>query len=63
VFLSGHRFKIDIFLSDFMDVVQEQLSSNDYVPEEDPKLYVSKKTGRGPLSETWVEDYWKECQV
>lgn len=27
------------------------------VPEEDPTIYVSEKTGRGPLSANWLEEY------
>lgn len=30
--------------------------------KEDPTLYVSEKTGRGPLAEDWIEDHWSECQ-
>uniref|UniRef100_A0A915PX75 Phosphatidylinositol transfer protein n=1 Tax=Setaria digitata TaxID=48799 RepID=A0A915PX75_9BILA len=41
---------------DVMDFVNDALSSYDYVPDEDPKLYHSIKTGRGPLKEDWVED-------
>lgn len=28
----------------------------DYCKEEDPKLYVSEKTGKGPLNEDWAEE-------
>ncbi|EFO18609.2 phosphatidylinositol transfer protein [Loa loa] len=41
---------------DVMDFVNDPLTSYDYVPEEDPKLYRSIKTGRGPLKEDWIED-------
>lgn len=41
-----------------IDIVKDQLYSSDYKKEEDPKFYVSEKTGRGPLSENWVEEYW-----
>lgn len=47
---------------DLIDVVKDQLYGADYVKEEDPKLYISEKSGRGPLSENWLEDYWKEVQ-
>ncbi|XP_043281558.1 protein retinal degeneration B isoform X4 [Venturia canescens] len=47
---------------DVIDVVKDQLSAADYVKEEDPKLFVSEKTGRGPLAESWLEDYWKEVK-
>lgn len=49
--------------SDVIDVVKDQLYGADYVREEDPKIYVSQKTGRGPLSDTWLDDYWYECKV
>lgn len=48
---------------DVIDVVKDQLVGTDYVKEEDPTLYVSEKTGRGPLTETWLEDYWAEVKV
>lgn len=44
---------------DHIDVVRDQDAS--YVAEEDPTLYVSQKTGRGPLSEDWVQAYSQEC--
>ena len=39
---------------DVIDVVNDQLSGNDYKKEEDPRLFVSKKNGRGPLMEDWI---------
>ena len=48
---------------DLIDIVKDQLYGADYIKEEDPKSYVSDKTGRGPLSENWISEYWKECQV
>lgn len=47
---------------DIIDVVKDQLYGADYVKEEDPKLFVSQKCNRGPLSENWLEDYWAEVQ-
>ncbi|CAD5215318.1 unnamed protein product [Bursaphelenchus okinawaensis] len=41
---------------DVMDFVNDPISTHDYTAEEDPKLYISKKTGRGPLRENWVEE-------
>lgn len=32
----------------------------DYIKEEDPKLYISNKTNRGPLADAWLEEYWNE---
>jgi hypothetical protein len=43
--------------------VKDQLYGTDYVREEDPKIYVSQKTGRGPLSDTWLDDHWNECKA
>lgn len=40
--------------SDVIDMVSDQLSGSDYKKEEDPRLYVSKKTGRGLLSDDWI---------
>jgi len=40
-----------------MDIVTDPISSGDYQREEDPRLFHSETTGRGPLSETWREDY------
>ncbi|KAK9696128.1 Phosphatidylinositol transfer protein [Popillia japonica] len=47
---------------DTIDVVRDQLYGTDYVKEEDPKIYHSDKSGRGPLGDTWLEDYWNEIQ-
>ncbi|XP_052074554.1 protein retinal degeneration B-like isoform X1 [Mytilus californianus] len=41
---------------DYLDIVKDPISSGDYRKEEDPKLYKSTKTQRGPLTDTW----WKE---
>lgn len=47
-----------------IDVVKDQLpTASDYIKEEDPCVYVSRKTGRGPLSDSWIQDYWRECKV
>ncbi|XP_076306047.1 protein retinal degeneration B-like isoform X2 [Tachypleus tridentatus] len=46
---------------DYIDVVKDQLHGSDYKREEDPKYYVSTCTGRGPLSENWVNEYWEAC--
>ncbi|EJW88443.1 retinal degeneration b protein [Wuchereria bancrofti] len=52
--LTGDELKNRIV--DVMDFVNDALSSYDYVPDEDPKLYHSIKTGRGPLKENWIDD-------
>lgn len=51
------------FLSlDFIDIVKEQTYSADYYKDEDPKLFISEKTGRGPLADNWLIDYWNEVK-
>lgn len=45
-------------VSDVIDIVKDQLYGSDYNEEEDPTIYVSKKTKRGPLSGDWVNEYW-----
>lgn len=47
---------------DVIDVVKDQLYGADYVKEEDPLYYVSQKSGRGPLVENWLEEYWEEVK-
>ena len=37
--------------------MKDAVSSSDYCEEEDPLLYQSKKTGRGPIKEDWLEHY------
>ena len=37
-----------------IDIVNDHLSGSDYKKEEDPKLFVSEKTGRGPLRDDWI---------
>lgn len=51
---------IVLVFPDLIDIVKEQLYGHDYAESEDPKLYISSKTMRGPLSENWLEDYWNE---
>ena len=42
-----------------MDFVKDPLSGHDYCVEEDPKIYRSEKTGRGPLNDDWVMEHIK----
>jgi len=44
---------------DFIDIVNDPVSSSDYKEEEDPKKFHSKKTGRGPLS---GDDWYSKCE-
>ncbi|XP_054706761.1 LOW QUALITY PROTEIN: protein retinal degeneration B-like [Uloborus diversus] len=41
---------------DLIDVVKDQLYGSDYSQEEDPKLFSSSKTNRGPLEDEWLEE-------
>ncbi|XP_067933017.1 protein retinal degeneration B-like [Watersipora subatra] len=41
---------------DVLDFVKDPVSAGDYKKEEDPKLYVSAATGRGPLTHEWVKE-------
>ncbi|XP_076054545.1 retinal degeneration B isoform X16 [Oratosquilla oratoria] len=47
---------------DLIDVVRDQLYGADYKEEEDPRRYISQKTGRGPLEDNWIEEYWGACK-
>ncbi|KAF7262524.1 hypothetical protein EG68_00276 [Paragonimus skrjabini miyazakii] len=42
---------------DYIDIVQDAIPRAEYKPEEDPTLYVSRATGRGPLSTNWRETF------
>lgn len=42
---------------DFIDIVKDPVPPNEYRIEEDPKLFHSTKTQRGPLSENWIEEH------
>lgn len=44
-------------------MVKDQLYGADYVRNEDPKYYMSDKSGRGPLSDDWIEEYWSEIET
>uniref|UniRef100_A0AAG5DMX9 DDHD domain-containing protein n=1 Tax=Anopheles atroparvus TaxID=41427 RepID=A0AAG5DMX9_ANOAO len=47
---------------DLIDIVKDQLSGADYTAEEDPTVYRSERTGRGPLSESWLDEHWEEVR-
>ncbi|XP_054568564.1 membrane-associated phosphatidylinositol transfer protein 2 isoform X1 [Eptesicus fuscus] len=42
---------------DFIDIVKDPVPPNEYRTEEDPKLFHSIKTQRGPLSDNWIQEY------
>ncbi|XP_055914995.1 protein retinal degeneration B isoform X1 [Eupeodes corollae] len=58
--LSGSELRNRIV--DVIDIVKDQLYGADYVKEEDPKLFISEKTFRGPLNDDWLEEYWHEVK-
>ena len=44
-------------IADIIDPIKDSVSSSDYCEEEDPLLYKSQRTGRGPMKEDWLEHY------
>ena len=59
LFLFSHQqiYFCENCLTDIIDPIKDQVSSSDYSEEEDPLLYQSTKTGRGPMKENWLEQY------
>jgi len=48
---------------DLIDIVKDNEGVVYEDPEkEDPTIYSSSKTGRGPLNENWIEDYSADCE-
>ncbi|XP_023372620.1 membrane-associated phosphatidylinositol transfer protein 2 isoform X4 [Otolemur garnettii] len=45
---------------DFIDIVKDAVPPNEYKTEEDPKLFQSTKTQRGPLPDNWIDEYKKQ---
>nr|XP_060627442.1 membrane-associated phosphatidylinositol transfer protein 1 [Anolis sagrei ordinatus] len=45
---------------DTIDIVRDPISPSEYKVEEDPRLYRSVKTGRGPLGDDWLENATNE---
>ena len=39
--------------TDYVDIVADNVPHSEYKEEEDPHIYKSKKSGRGPLGENW----------
>ncbi|CAH8849033.1 unnamed protein product, partial [Trichobilharzia szidati] len=48
---------------DFIDIVKDSVTGNDYKVEEDPTIYASAATGRGPLSPNWREEFTRAQKV
>ncbi|XP_016835074.1 membrane-associated phosphatidylinositol transfer protein 2 isoform X4 [Cricetulus griseus] len=46
-------------ITDIIDIVKDPVPPSEYKTEEDPKLFQSVKTHRGPLSDNWIEEYKK----
>uniref|UniRef100_A0A8D2Q6L2 Phosphatidylinositol transfer protein membrane associated 2 n=1 Tax=Varanus komodoensis TaxID=61221 RepID=A0A8D2Q6L2_VARKO len=44
-------------LLDPIDIVKDLIPPHEYKSEEDPRLYRSVKTTRGPLSEDWIKEH------
>uniref|UniRef100_A0A4W5NFP0 Phosphatidylinositol transfer protein membrane associated 2 n=1 Tax=Hucho hucho TaxID=62062 RepID=A0A4W5NFP0_9TELE len=42
---------------DPIDIVKDPITPHEYLEEEDPRIYRSDKTKRGPLQEDWIEEY------
>uniref|UniRef100_A0A1A8HS78 DDHD domain-containing protein n=1 Tax=Nothobranchius kuhntae TaxID=321403 RepID=A0A1A8HS78_NOTKU len=42
---------------DQIDIVTDPIPTHEYKAEEDPRLYKSVKTQRGPLRDDWIEEY------
>ncbi|KAJ8375615.1 hypothetical protein SKAU_G00061950, partial [Synaphobranchus kaupii] len=42
---------------DPIDIVKDPIAPHEYLAEEDPKLYKSAKTKRGPLTDDWIEEF------
>uniref|UniRef100_A0A3B4AZG1 Phosphatidylinositol transfer protein N-terminal domain-containing protein n=1 Tax=Periophthalmus magnuspinnatus TaxID=409849 RepID=A0A3B4AZG1_9GOBI len=40
-----------------IDIVTDPIAAHEYKVEEDPRLYKSTKTQRGPLRDDWIEEY------
>lgn len=52
-----------LFGADIIDIVKDPVYGADYIKDEDPKLYISNKTNRGPLVDSWLEEYWNEVSI
>ncbi|KAM5238084.1 membrane-associated phosphatidylinositol transfer protein 2 isoform 3-T3 [Ctenodactylus gundi] len=43
--------------TDIIDIVRDPVPPSEYKTEEDPKLFQSARTHRGPLPENWIEEH------
>lgn len=49
--------EVRLSLADPIDIVKDPITPHEYLQEEDPRIYRSDKTKRGPLQEDWIEEY------
>lgn len=61
--IADSRLMFALCFLDLIDIVKDQLYGSDFVSDEDPTTYVSEKTRRGPLVDTWIEDCVKLNQT
>lgn len=52
------KLNFNLLFVDVIDVVKDAVECS---AEEDPTVYVSEKTGRGPLTVNWLEEYSQVC--
>ncbi|XP_072520661.1 membrane-associated phosphatidylinositol transfer protein 2-like isoform X11 [Salminus brasiliensis] len=45
---------------DPIDIVKDPIPPHEYKAEEDPRIYCSIKTSRGPLNDDWIEEFVKD---
>ena len=57
----GQKSELRGRVVDTIDIVADQ--HKNYVKEEDLTVFISKKTGRGPLNNDWVQEYRDTCFV
>jgi hypothetical protein len=48
---------------EYIDIVNDPINPGEYKEEEDPLLFVSAKTNRGPLSPTWLDELKMNANV
>lgn len=46
----------ETYFKDHIDIVSDAINPNEYNAEEDPGLFTSQKTDRGPLGSNWLEE-------
>ena len=48
---------------DLIDIVKDNEGEAFNDPEkDDPTLYISEKTSRGPLTKDWIQEHWSDCE-